>query len=64
MNGGFVLHLIPNKILNGQDNNGEESDGHNIDIYFFGPEDVFSYQRTLILGIADDQIDFQPSSTN
>ena len=57
-NGGFVHHLIPNKILNGQDNNGEESDGH-IDIYFFGPEDTFSYQPDPDLGIADDQIDFQ-----
>ena len=56
--GGFVHHLIPEKILNGNDNNGAAADGH-VDIYFFGPDDVFSYQIDPSQGIADDEIDFQ-----
>ncbi|MCH1496123.1 MAG: HYR domain-containing protein [Rubripirellula sp.] len=56
--GGFVHHLIPHKILTGDDHNGDDSDGH-VDIYFFGDDDVFSYQTDPTNGIADDEIDFQ-----
>ena len=56
--GGFVHHLIPEKILNGNDANGPVADGH-VDIYFFGPDDTFSYQIDPSQGIADDEIDFQ-----
>ncbi|MGC6442373.1 MAG: HYR domain-containing protein [Rubripirellula sp.] len=56
--GGFVHHLIPHKILTGDDHNDDDSDGH-VDIYFFGDDDVFSYQTDPTNGIADDEIDFQ-----
>ena len=56
--GGFVHHLIPQKILTGEDHNGNESDGH-VDIYFFDEDDVFSYQTDPVNGIADDELDFQ-----
>jgi len=56
--GGFVHHLIPEKILNGNDFNGSDADG-NVDIYFFDENDIFTYQLDPSLGIADDELDFQ-----
>lgn len=58
VSGGFVHNLIPKKITTGYDNNGDLPDG-SVEIYFFGPDDVFSYQTDPSQGIADDQIDFQ-----
>ncbi|MFK8114032.1 MAG: GEVED domain-containing protein, partial [Rubripirellula sp.] len=57
-NGGFRHDVIPAKVLGQGDLNGAEPDGR-VEVFFFGPSDVFTYETDPAEVNADDEIDFQ-----